>query len=565
MYSFLHRASLSEQHHAGKVEKTLLLALIGITSCLTDMGPGLRDYGDRCINDAEALILSDYTRPSTIRVQALVFMIKHRILNNKFPSAFMLLSIASRYATALRLNHESPNLCFLAQESRRRLVWSLFCIDSGIAGGYRDFSLWKAEDILVGLPCNERNFEFDLPQPTEQLATNYDAPKPAHAEDIGSLALHIRILHIRQKIVEFNKSVLTSSKVNTGDLQTRVLELHKELEDFAHHLPTSFQFSDSSLRLRAYSPRICVFVMIHVWWRQCHCDLYRVALVGLREALPRSVLSNFDSSFIEHCQRQCLDHSLEMASIFSAIQKLSARFVADLDLGICAYQCARMLTYAYHTNSDRFGLSADSVIAKANTCLQAIRQCCTGPAAAGIKGDLEKLIKQGLNGKNASSRNASSDKAGKKSRNKNHHTLSRQSLLKDGDSDRATTGASAAKTNRRSAAGHRPSSAGTETAEITHSSLPPSIITDPWASENAASPDVTMRVPEVSIASEKLGPSNLQPKTHFTSSELNNAYEGATDGIGTDNGLDYALGLDLNLWVPTSDWMDQDFIMSNGT
>lgn len=565
MYSFLHRASLMEQYHAGKVDRALLLALVGITSCLTDMGPGMREQGERCIKEAEDLIFSDYTRPSTIKVQALVFMIKHRILSNKFPNAFVLLSIASRFAAALRLNYESPNLCFLAQESRRRLMWALYCIDSGISGGYRDFSLWTPDRIYVGLPCNERNFEFDLPQSTEKLDPNYSEPQPPQAEDIGSLALHIRILHIRHKIAEFNKSVLMSRNVNTGDLQTRVLELHKELDDFANHLPASFQFSDNSLRLRAYSPRICVFVMIHIWWRQCHCDLYRLALVDLREALPRSALASFDISFLDHCQRQCVDHSLAMASIFSAMQKLNARPVADLDLAICAYQCARMLTYAYHTNSDKFNLSIESAREQANVCLQAIKQCCVGPAATGIKSDLEKLISQGLSTR-------SSRPVGKSNGvNVNHgRKLSRNSLLRTinagEDETNVNTGSNPVNqmTSNHVNPNHPASfaSAPSAAASMTHHAFPPSIIASPWTSEGQLTPDLDQAMPDVQVTRGKTNVPDMPPRADFAPTELNNAYEGALEGLGLDNGLDYAMGLDLNMWLPSGDWMGPEFMNS---
>lgn len=245
-YSFMHRASLMAQHAAGNVDRPLLLALVGITSCLTDMGPGLRDYGDRCVDDAEALIFADYSRPSTFKVQALVLMIKHRILCDKFASAFALFALASRFAAALRLNRRCPGLCFLAQESRRRLMWSLYCIDSAISSGHRDFALWHADQIHVTLPCNERNFEFDLPQPAERLVPDPD--EPPLPEDVGSLALHVRILHIRQRILEFSNDVLAGR----AHVRSTMLSFDAELDDFANRLPASFQFSENSLRLRAY-------------------------------------------------------------------------------------------------------------------------------------------------------------------------------------------------------------------------------------------------------------------------------------------------------------------------
>ena len=567
MYSFLHRASLMEQYHSGKVEKALLLSLVGITSCLTDMGSGMRTYGSRCIDEAESLILADYARPSTIKVQALAFMIKHRILSNRFPSAFMLLGIASRYAAALRLNHESPNICFLAQESRRRLMWSIYCIDAGISGGNRDFSTWRSERLFVGLPCNERNFEFDLPQDTEKLIPESNQPQSAQAEDIGSLALHIRIQYIRHKISEFTKDALNNPKVHPGDLQTRVLSLHQELEDFQAHLPASFQFSENSLRLRAYSPRICVFVMIHVWWRQCHCDLYRLGLIGLREALSRSVLERFDESFIEHCQRQCVDHAMAMASIFASMQKLGAKPVADLDLAICAYQCARMLKYAYHANSGRLNLSPESVMEQFKYCLQCIKECCTGIAAAGIRTDLEKLIGQGLGPRITPSRMTPPPDA-HRMRNPggfvNKNPAPRPNpQFRDMDVAEDTVMISTPNSGNTTASDQYNTNA--PSAPTARMTLPPNMSMPPeaWTPGAASLPDTHDIMADVQH--EDFGADGGVHDPGATPSELNNAFEGATDGLGLENGVDYAMGIDMNMWTPNQggDWSTGNEFIAN--
>ena len=45
MFSFLHRASLMERYHAGTLDHSLLLAIIGITALLADLGSGMDEYG----------------------------------------------------------------------------------------------------------------------------------------------------------------------------------------------------------------------------------------------------------------------------------------------------------------------------------------------------------------------------------------------------------------------------------------------------------------------------------------------------------------------------------------
>ncbi|KAM3497312.1 hypothetical protein MY10362_009333 [Beauveria mimosiformis] len=546
VFSFLHRASLMEQYYVGKVDKALLLALVGITSCLTSMGPGIREYGDGCIDEAESLIFADYTVPSTIKVQALVLIIKHRILCNKFPSAFMLFSIASRFAAALRLNHHSPNLCFLAQESRRRLMWSLYCIDAGISGGFAEFSLWRADRINVGLPCNERNFEFDLSKPTEKLVPGPDDPDQPRSEDIGSLALHVRILHIKQKIVEFTKTALIGRNINAVELQTRVLGLHQELEDFAYRMPASFQFSENSMRLRAYSPRICVFVMIHIFLRQCYCDLYRLAMTGFRDALPLETLESLDQSFLDHCQRQCVDNSVAMADIFKCMDKLHARPIADLDLAICAFQCARTLHYAYRLDAVRFGLATESLREHSQSCLKVIQQCCRGPAAAGVQADLERLINSGLGAVDTSS-----------------PVLEAQNGLHGRTAYPQHPVLKNIRVGEEPSVIHTPArlSAGPGTRPDVYSSpgmttLSPTMLPDAWiapTTQKAFEPSMNANGDDGDAAG-------------LMSTELNNAYEGALEGLGLANGLDHAMGvMDLStLWAPSAEWMAPEFANGAG-
>ncbi|KJR88038.1 uncharacterized protein SPSK_07003 [Sporothrix schenckii 1099-18] len=426
-FAFLHRASLMQRYRAGLVDRPLLLALVGITSLMTDLGPGTRELGKQCIAEAEALVLSRLDRPSTLGLQTLVFVIHHRVLSGRFSSAFMLHGVASRFASALRLNHENPRLCFLARESRRRLMWALYMIDSSMANGYADFSLWayraddRADVMNIQLPCNERNFEFDLPERTEPLRPPprlADGSLPPLPDDIGFLALHVRIRSIRGRILQYTKDVTSNlstpppsspstaidenvTAFNVASIPGRVAEIAAELDDFAARLPVSFRWSEGNVRLRTYSPRLCVFLMTHVWWEQCHCELYRLALVGLQEALPAPCIAQLEHQFptwVRHCREQVLEHASAMADMFRLVLTLENGVPAtDLDLPICLYQCVRLLFYISRTNpDDPQAVPHDSFLELAGVCTQVLERTVTTPATIRIRANLQKLMTQGL-------------------------------------------------------------------------------------------------------------------------------------------------------------------------
>ncbi|TLD14187.1 uncharacterized protein PgNI_02659 [Pyricularia grisea] len=409
VFSFLHRASLMQRYHSGLIDRGLLLALIGITSLLTDLGSGTRDFGVRCIDEAETTVLGELEKPSTLKLQTLVLIIKHRILMRRFPSAFMLHAVASRFAVALRLNHENPRLCFLAQESRRRLMWAVYMIDTGIAAGHPDFGLWENKapsNIRIQLPCNERNFDFDLPEvtePLEQPAPGPDGVIPPMTDDIGFLALHIRVCLLRSRILQYTKNMIHGSPTpeQIANLPARFAELESQLGAFASRLPVSFNWSEANVRLRAYSPRLCVFVMTHLLWEQCHIDLYRVAAHSgvSRDALPQTIMARIEAShpgFAGICRRQIFEHARAMADMFSLLLTLDGVPVTDMDLPVCLYQCARMLYLSLHTSGVEFGITTESVQEMGNVCLRVLKQTITAPAAMGIRADLERLLATGI-------------------------------------------------------------------------------------------------------------------------------------------------------------------------
>ncbi|KAI2634026.1 hypothetical protein GGS21DRAFT_490946 [Xylaria nigripes] len=549
VFSFLHRASLMQRYHAGMMDRALLLALVGVTSLLTDLGPGMREYGARCIDECESMVLQDLENPSTIKIQALVLVMKHRILSRRFTSAFMLAAMASRFAFALRLNYENPSLCFLARESRRRLMWAFLTIDSGVNGGQADFTLLPADSLHIQLPCNERNFEFDLPQVTGHLR-----PLPAQSfpDDVGSLALHVRLLWMRSRVSYCTKNVLNMAESEVTQLPQLIKVLAQELDTFNDHLPASFKFSESNLQLRAYSPRLCVYIMIHVWWRQCHCDLYRIILSGLKEALPRSSVNRLEPQFVSYCARQCFEHAIAMVEIFRHTLALDGGLpVTDLDLSVCAYQCARMLYFAYQKYRGELRLTADQVVEHGNRCLHIARAMNHVPAGAAIVSDLEKLISRGLTSSGVPSRPETPEVTG--SNNITQQRLTRQVLthnhqihpLDESEMSMVPIPSPSANLSSPNISNNNRNSNNNNAAISTpvSTATPGSLQQrrDPSFSELIASdPNITRPV--------------LPPIVPPDGLDNNNAFEGAMDGF------DFALESYGNTGVDSTSWFSQDWL-----
>lgn len=368
-YSFLHKASLVERFESGDLDPALLLTLVATTCEMLDMGAELRALTPQWMSQAELLVMQDLGKLSVIKVQCLLLLIKHHTRQGRLAIALMLHALASRAAYAIGLNYEARHLGFLARESRRRLMWSLYIVDNRLAGGMSDFSLFSDASIHVQLPCHERNFEFDLRQDTECLRYELGQPLSDH---IGSLGIYIRLMWFRHRILHTTKAAVLSKDLDSTTFSTSVEVIARELNAFEQSLPESLHFSTKALQLRAYSSRLGPFLSVHIWLRQCFCDLYRVALTGLKEALPREKVPLLDGHLVNHWRNLCYKSAVALSRVFQSFSTLkTACPVFEHDVIACAYQCARILLHLVNHHSDVVQLSVSDAQDGARSCLTA--------------------------------------------------------------------------------------------------------------------------------------------------------------------------------------------------
>ncbi|KAE8383055.1 hypothetical protein BDV26DRAFT_303961 [Aspergillus bertholletiae] len=352
-YAFLHRASLYDRLHRGQADQSLLLSIIAISTCLTETGSSKL----RC-----KMCLGEYS------------------------SAFPLVSLLSRFAFSLKLNYDNQKVCFLAQEARRRLMWAIYMLDQAWAAGLLEFTTCPVDAIYVSLPCPEEAWELDIGPETEvQLKSQNRLP--------GLLAANVCVFYLRDKILRHTKR-FAAGNYSALDIMYGIRELETELEQFCVRLPPSSAYSKRNLRLRAHSPWLSRFVLLHVVWHQSHCDLYRCITSGLIESVPTSILNEFDNAFVTKCRERCTDHALQIADIISSLVDIRPESsVLPMDMAICAYQCIRLLLHGQRAYGHKLPVPSGRIKKYQQSCLQIIQNIARiSPSVHTIECDLKNLI-----------------------------------------------------------------------------------------------------------------------------------------------------------------------------
>ncbi|KIX99964.1 uncharacterized protein Z520_04602 [Fonsecaea multimorphosa CBS 102226] len=364
----LHKASLLRLVHQDQADRALLFSIVAITSHTPGAPASHREIGSRCADLAEELILAEFRQPSIFKLQALLFVIRYRIWTASHNAAFLLMAQLTRSAFALRINHETLRPSFYVQEARRRLMWAIYILDSTMACGLQEYTLCPITAIHLRLPAVEDDFELNNENVFNQIREN--GPQSVR---LGILAYYVRIINLHDEILRCKRQAM-SSRSDFRVISSRFQSLEKDLETFVSRLPPGEQFSERNLALRAYSPRLPRYVMTHIWWNHCHCQLFRGTIPALGESLPQEYLDHLGLDVGFEQQVKCLLHAQTIAQILSSLLEIEGgTWALEYEMAECAHSATEVLLAIDASQRARLGISTEDIVRDVTVCLELIR------------------------------------------------------------------------------------------------------------------------------------------------------------------------------------------------
>ncbi|KAI1115654.1 hypothetical protein F5Y14DRAFT_110747 [Nemania sp. NC0429] len=372
-FAFLHKPTVIRRCRDGTINEPLKLAICAITSLHLQRAPL---YHHLWAQQAEQLILRQISRPSIFHLQALLLVVRYRIESGEFPTAFMLAALAARTAVALRLNYERSELAPVAQEARRRLFWALYLLDDYFCVGLREFELCPEETIHLQLPCREEIFEAGQPCQTGML-------RPGASDDVSAMGLRgafMRLTSARRAIMRFNRRVGLGEE-SPSTIAGRIRLFEQELANLQAALSPEHQYSVSNLASCEWPAQ---FVMLHMSYHQCHCDIYRIFLNGYSEAAPRKLLASISAEDRMTMQAQCLKHAESILLIlndFLATRPVNHKhdhhgpLLLERDAAVCAFESARLVMFGARLRLHPYlHLRPSSTTSTLETCIRKARE-----------------------------------------------------------------------------------------------------------------------------------------------------------------------------------------------
>lgn len=192
--ALLHKPSIMRLYRTEEADPALIAAVVALASRLPGSSVEEMRVGLQCSEITRDLVDGSLGKPSLYRMQALVLLLHFQLWTGSSNDPLLLTAHLARCAFLLGLNREMGHAACHVQESRRRLMWSIYLLDVGLADGLQEYTVCPAATLHLRLPCMEDDFELGNESNSVGLR---DAP----GERLGIIAYYIRIISLHDDIL----------------------------------------------------------------------------------------------------------------------------------------------------------------------------------------------------------------------------------------------------------------------------------------------------------------------------------------------------------------------------
>ncbi|OKL58639.1 hypothetical protein UA08_06242 [Talaromyces atroroseus] len=348
-YRFIHKGLFLRSFYQNQVDPLLLQCVCGVAARFIrprrHQQDKALDYAQNWLKQAEVQTWQRIGEMKIQTLQTMLLLICWHSIERNISSVWILSGVVARIAFGMRLNYEVNNNrdSLVVREIRRRVMWSIFILDKFYAGGFSDVTLCPVEAMHIQLPCQERSFELEIPVETCYLNIDTLGVAPDYDRNTGTMGNVIRMVAIRHRILQRTKQII-SAKENPYNSRTDFEDIENILEKFMSNLPSHLRYTPNNLIMRAYTPELTEFVILHTLWHLVYCDLFRMMVPGIRESVPQSIHEQIPGDWADSCRHKCLQHAVAACEFLSdVLQHADIERVTDPIAAICVYQCANII------------------------------------------------------------------------------------------------------------------------------------------------------------------------------------------------------------------------------
>lgn len=369
----------------------LLIVLATSLRCLEPKNFLADSWADEC---RDLVMRNIFTHISTANLQTLLLLQRYEWHRGAHITAWFVAALATRLAQTLQLNDEpsvnrrdgEPALPVTVMETRRRLIWSCFVMDSIPDAGARPLSASiDPASIKARLPCDERSYHLGIETGADHLSSRNRTSPPdvdslSKNSHLGVSACVIKLTILRMQILQYSSAYHPRNRTNLPseapwEPSTQFYGYQRALDCWFADLPKGLQL-DVHAQTQNDSELISLF-NLHCMFHAAYADLWRVGsfmLVNSRNNDPPTVLTSPPKPFLQRCRRGRLENAIKITNIAA---KCLARlqFEPDPFIAICGCLAVRVLVIERGPDdNDCLLLTDDDIRGRIDTVFRCVKK-----------------------------------------------------------------------------------------------------------------------------------------------------------------------------------------------
>ncbi|EAA26713.1 zinc finger transcription factor 1 [Neurospora crassa OR74A] len=350
-YHLLHKPSFMRKLKAGALPPVLILSVCAIAARFSHH-PKLNSSpnflrGEEWAAAARDIVTKRYEWPNITILTCLLILGLHEFGTCHGGRSWSLGGQAIRMAFALQLHKDlehdpvrqagNTQLSFIDREIRRRTMWACFLMDRFNSSGTDRPTFIREETLRVPLPIKEKNFQYDMPGPTETLSGEVlgplleDQDASMARDNLGVAAWMIKAISLWGRIINYlNQGGRELDPHPMWSPESGYAKLIKQTEDILTDLPDSLLYTPDNLHLHETDNMANQFLFLHIAIQQNILFMNRFAVSSPRgqpdQEIPKAFVTKAGAKAFAAANR-----------VSELLKDAESHFVTAPFTGYCAF------------------------------------------------------------------------------------------------------------------------------------------------------------------------------------------------------------------------------------
>ncbi|KAH8910015.1 hypothetical protein BR93DRAFT_447332 [Coniochaeta sp. PMI_546] len=351
-YHILHKPSYMRKLRAGALPPVLVLSVCAVSARFSNH-PKLNSQpnflrGEEWAAAARDIITKRYEWPNITILTCLLILGLHEFGTCHGGRSWSLGGQAIRMAFALQLHKDldydplrmggRAQLSFVDREIRRRTMWACFLMDRFNSSGTDRPTFIREETLKIPLPIKEKNFQLDMPGPTETLTGEVmdivsaeDGQVADAKQNMGVAAYMIKAISVWGRVISYlNQGGKELDPHPMWSPDSEYTRLIKQTEDVLANLPESLAYTPENLHLHETENMANQFLFLHIALQQNILFMNRFAVSSPKG----SSLHDVPKAFVTKAGARAFQAANRISEL---LKDAESHFITAPFTGYCAF------------------------------------------------------------------------------------------------------------------------------------------------------------------------------------------------------------------------------------